>query len=165
MHHLRLIYLALITGLLIGCEETTPPPEDINAWLPLRVGTVDIVAQIAISPAEQQKGLMYRKSLPENGGMLFPYPTPRELSFWMANTPLPLDIGFFDAQGTLREIHRLMPYDTNPVRSRGQNLQFALEMPQGWFAKHGLFQGQRLDMKLLREAMARRGAKPAEFGL
>lgn len=164
MPRLHLLFLPLLF-LLAACEEPVPTIEGVEKWLPLRIGSIDIKAQIALSPAEQQKGLMYRESLPQNSGMLFPYPRPRALSFWMANTPLPLDIAFFDANGILREIHRLMPYDRTPVRSHGDSLQFALEMPQGWFAAHGLFQGQQLDLDLLRDALSRRGADPASFGL
>lgn len=164
MHRLRILLLPLVL-LVSACEEPAPPVQGIGTWLPLRIGDIDIQVQIAISPAEQQKGLMYRESLPQDSGMLFPYQRPRELSFWMANTPLPLDIAFFDGQGILREIHRLMPYDRTPVRSCSDALQFALEMPQGWFAAKGLFQGARMDLDLLRQALSRRGADPATFGL
>ncbi len=163
--HAILLPLFLVLG---GCapERARPPaPAGPEEWLPLAIGAVRFEAQIALTPAEQQRGLMHRDSLPENGGMLFPYPEPQQMSFWMANTRIPLDIGFFDAGGLLLEVHRMVPYDIQPTRSRGRDLQFALEMPAGWFARNGLYPGQRLDLALLAEALRRRGADPARYGL
>jgi uncharacterized membrane protein (UPF0127 family) len=159
---------ALLAGLLTACQpESTGAdrPLGADAWLPLKIGEVELRAQIAISDAEQRKGLMYRDALPQDSGMLFPYTRPRQLSFWMANTRIPLDIGFFDATGLLVEVHRLVPFDTTPVQSRGRDLQFALEMDSGWFARNGLYPGQRLDMQVLAESLRRRGADPRAYGI
>jgi uncharacterized membrane protein (UPF0127 family) len=96
-----------------------------EAWLPLKLGEVTLEAQIVLTREEQRKGLMYRDSLPENSGMLFPYTSPRRLSFWMANTRIPLDIGFFDGTGLLLEIHHMVPFDTNRTTSHGDDIQYA----------------------------------------
>jgi uncharacterized membrane protein (UPF0127 family) len=136
-----------------------------EAWLPMKLGEVPFEAQVVLTPEEQRKGLMHRDHLPENSGMLFPYPTPRRLSFWMANTRIPLSIGFFDGSGLLLEIHHMVPFDTNRTVSHGDDMHFALEMNDGWFARNGLYPGQRLDMPLLAEALRRRGADPDEFGI
>jgi len=169
MHkRLRALVLLQLVILIAGCgRESVPPaaPLGPEAWLPLAIGAVAFEAQIALTASEQQRGLMHRDSLPENGGMLFPYPQPQQMSFWMANTRIPLDIGFFDASGLLLEVHRMVPYDTNPTRSRGRDLQFALEMNAGWFARNGLYPGQRMDTALLAEALRRRGADPRRYGL
>lgn len=165
MQFLRLLSLAFLFVLIAGCEESIPDPVPADAWLPLKVGQVEIKAQLAVTNREQQKGLMYRESLPENSGMLFPYKAPQQLSFWMLNTPLPLDIGFFDGKGVLREVHRLMPFDVTPVRSKYDDLRYALEMEQGWFSANGIKQGQSLDLDTLRRALQQRGANPAEYGL
>lgn len=163
---LPLLWLPLLLT-LSGCSETTPPPEpaDATTWFPLAVGDVALEAQIALSQGEQQRGLMYRESLGENRGMLFPYPSPRRLSFWMANTSIPLDIGFFAQDGRLLEVHRLHPFDTQPTPSRSDQVQFALEMNQGWFRRMGLRPGATLDLDLLAAAIKRRGVNPADFGL
>lgn len=165
MQSLRLLSLAFLIVLIAGCEESIPEPVPADTWLPLKLGQVNIKAQLAITSREQQKGLMYRESLPADSGMLFPYKTPQQLSFWMLNTPLPLDIGFFDGKGVLREVHRLMPFDVTPVRSKYDDLQFALEMEQGWFSANGIKQGQSLDLDTLRKALQQRGATPAQYGL
>jgi uncharacterized membrane protein (UPF0127 family) len=169
MKPLPLPLLLLPVLLLLGaCEDGAArggKPAGPEEWLPLRIESVNLRAQVALTQPEQQKGLMHRDSLPEDSGMLFPYPSPRRLSFWMANTRIPLDIGFFDAEGVLREVHRLVPFDTRSTPSRSDQIQFALEMEAGWFAANGLFPGARLDRDLLAEALARRGADPARFGL
>ena len=76
------------------------------------------------------------------------------MSFWMRNTAIPLDIGFFDDSGTLREIYELKPFDERPVVSRSGGLKFALEVNRGWFSTHGVELGARLDMEALTEILA-----------
>jgi uncharacterized protein len=168
MHRPAFLVLFVCGFLLPGCQpdpDTVAKPLGADAWLPLKVGTVELQAQIAIKESEQRRGLMHRDSLPENGGMLFPYTTARRMSFWMANTRIPLDIGFFDSTGLLLEVHRMVPFDTTPTQSRARDVQFALEMDSGWFARNGLYPGQRLDLDLLADALRRRGADPRAFGL
>jgi hypothetical protein len=87
------------------------------------------------------------------------------MSFWMHNTPLPLDIGFFSSEGELKEIYPMLPFDEATIRSRDERLQFALEMNQGWFHDNGVRPGARLDLAALREALKARGATPGDFGL
>lgn len=142
-----------------------PPPLGPEAWLPLAIGAVRFEAQIVLTPSEQQRGLMHRDSLPENGGMLFPYTQPRQMSFWMANTRIPLDIGFFDGKGMLLEVRRMVPFDTTHTRSRSADVQYALEMNAGWFSRNGIYPGEQLDLAALAGALQRRGAVPQRFGL
>jgi uncharacterized membrane protein (UPF0127 family) len=138
---------------------------DLEVALPLRIDEVDLMAEIAVLPNEQRLGLMHRQSLPADTGMLFPYKQPQRMSFWMANTPLPLNIAFFDSEGVLKEIHRMAPFDRNSTVSSAEDLRFALEMEAGWFAEKGLLPGAQLDLDLLRNALRRRGADPATYGL
>lgn len=166
--------LLLILGALLsclaqtGCEESSSEPRQTataSTWLPLAVGGVPIEAQIVLTAPEQSKGLMHRQSLGEDRGMLFPYETPQPMAFWMKNTLIPLDIGYFDEEGVLREIHALYPRDTRTVASRRDNLSYALEMNQGWFARNNIKPGAKLDRELLAAALSARGANPADFGL
>lgn len=150
-----------------GAEGASPEAVrlPLSAWLPLQIDTVRIEAQIALSAAEMRRGLMFREELESDHGMLFAYAQPQAMSFWMRNTPLPLDVGFFDGQGVLREVHSLYPFDETPVRSGGDQLQFALEMNQGWFAQNKIKPGARLQMDLLIKALTARGANPEDLGL
>ncbi len=102
---------------------------------------------------------MFVESLGENQGMLFFSNRPERQSFWMRNTSIPLDIGYFDSHGRLLEVHPMAPHDETPIRSHSSEILLALEMPQGWFRKHKLFPDQRpqLDLKLIRNALNNRG--------
>ncbi len=167
--HKGLLYFILLTILFItGCDSSNQSDKDplpTDTWFTLKVNDTSIQAQLALMLSEKQKGLMHRQELGENSGMLFPYESPQQVAFWMKNTPLPLDLGLFDGDGVLKEIHRLMPYDMTSVRSHSSDIQFALEMHQGWYAAHGLFPGSKLDLQLVINAVKERGFEPGEFGL
>lgn len=131
----------------------------------IKVGDRTVHMQLAVLEAEMQRGLMERTDLGADEGMLFVYLRPQRMSFWMHNTPTPLDIGFFDAAGELREIYPLHPFDEKPMASRGTQLQFALEVNQGWFQANGVRPGARLDLKAVAAALKARDFEPRRFGL
>jgi len=87
---------------------------------------------------------MYRESLPENHAMLFVFEGPRQASFWMRNTRIPLSIAYLDASGKILEIHDMQPFDETSIRSRSLAVAFALEVNQGWFRKQGIGPGDRV---------------------
>jgi uncharacterized protein len=140
-------------------------PKSVADYFPIRVGEKTIRMQLAVRDAEMQRGLMERRDLGRDEGMIFIYARPQGLSFWMRNTPTPLDIGFFDASGTLKEVYPLHPFDETPVKSRSETLQFGLEMNQGWYRQNGVAPGAKLDLKALAEALKARGFEPKQFGL
>ena len=161
-------YLLTLLVILCGCSRESTETESsatADTWLPLKIGTTEIEVQIVLTRTEQAKGLMQRESLPDNSGMLFAYRDPTPMSFWMANTSIPLDIGFFDSTGLLVEVHRMVPFDTGRTQSRAQNLQYALEMNTGWFSRNGIFPGHRIDLESLAKALRARGASPVAFGI
>lgn len=168
---LRRRFLSLLAlsafALLAGCgaeARKAEGPKTIDDRFAVKLGDRTVQMQLAIQPAEQQRGLMFRKTMGADEGMIFLYDRAQTMSFWMRNTELPLDIGFFDADGTLREIYPLYPRDEQTVSSRGRR-QFALEMNQGWYARNGVKPGAVLDLKALAEAVRARGFKPEAFGL
>jgi uncharacterized membrane protein (UPF0127 family) len=86
---------------------------------------------------------MYTESLPPDRGMLFVFQREDRLAFWMKNTPIPLDIAFIDAQGRILEIQEMKPLDTTVYHSR-QPALYALEVNAGWFQKHGIKVGDKV---------------------
>lgn len=110
----------------------------------LRVAGAELAAEVACRRQEQERGLMHRASLGEGEGMLFVFDRPYWLSFWMKDTPLPLTVAYLDAQGVIRELHDLQPFDTTRVDSQRADLQFALEVPRGWFVRHGIGLGSTI---------------------
>lgn len=166
VRHLLATSLGFATAFFfaVGCtsqeqkEEAVPPTH----FFGLKVDQTTVRVQVVITPREMARGLMDRTQLEPDEGMLFAYSRPRQASFWMKNTPLPLDIGFFSPDGRLLEVYRMFPYDETKVVSKSDQVQFALEMNQGWFSRNGLRPGAVLDLDLLREALKARGTDPAQ---
>lgn len=121
--------------------------------------------QVAVLDAEQQRGLMQRPDLAGNEGMIFVDTMPHQLTFWMKNTPEPLDLGYLTPDGVIAETYDLLPLDERVVASHSDQLQFGLEMPKGWFAANGVHVGSRIDLAALVAALRERGFEPAKFGL
>ncbi len=165
-----LLFTALL-GLIAGCGDprpsTTPDVavKTIDDRFAVKVGDRIVQMQLAASTKEMEKGLMFRQSMGTDEGMLFLYRSPQQMNFWMQNTELPLDIGYFDATGELKEIYPMYPHDERAVSSHAQNLQFALEMNQGWYKQAGVQPGAHLDLKAIAEGLKARGLKPADWGL
>ena len=161
--------LAAVALVLAGCNkdgtDQSVAPKTVADFFPIKVGERTVRMQLAVLPAEQQLGLMFRRDLGPDDGMLFPYRTPQAMSFWMRNTPTPLDIGFFDADGVLREIYQMYPHDETTVNSRSDRLKYALEMNQGWYRDSGVRPGAKLDLVALAAALKARGFDPVTFGL
>ena len=111
----------------------------------LRIGSKKITAEIADEDHERVAGLMFRKSLASDSGMLFVMNHSAPVGFWMKNTEVPLTIAYIDSAGLIKELHDLQPRNEKPVPSRFPNIAYALEMPQGWFSKNNIWPGERIE--------------------
>lgn len=170
-HALSLPCLALWLALGAACAPKETPiaaPAQAAAAdtrFALTLGRQTVRAEIAVSEWERAKGLMYRTTLREGEGMLFVFESPTRQSFWMKNTEIPLDVGYFTQDGALQEVKPLYPHDLAGVNSARDDIAFALEMPQGWFARNGVQVGDRLDRAQIKAALAARGFAPKAYGL
>jgi uncharacterized membrane protein (UPF0127 family) len=108
-------------------------------------GSVAIRAEIARTGDERSRGLMNRSSLPDGEGMLFVFDREQILSFWMRNTLIPLSIAFIRTDGRIAEIRDMYALDETTVRS-SRSVRYALEVPQGWFARMGITPGDYLKL-------------------
>ena len=108
--------------------------------LQLRVGTKAITAEVAADDASRSQGLMFRKALPPDHGMLFVFPEAGQYCFWMKNTPLPLTIAFIDATGRIINLADMQALSLDTHCALAPAL-YALEMEQGWFHRHQLRPG------------------------
>ena len=118
-----------------------------NAGLPeinLSINKHALTAEVAANDDTRTVGLMHRRIMPENRGMLFVFPRSMPLSFWMMNTFLPLSIAYLDEQGVIVNITDMKPLTTDPHPS-AKPAKYALEMNQGWFAKHGIKAGAKVE--------------------
>jgi uncharacterized protein len=109
--------------------------------------------EMALSPVQKEKGLMWRKHLPEGEGMLFKFEPPQRLSFWMKNTLIPLSIGFFREDRSLIEILDMEPAH-GPVREEllprymsTEPAMYAIEVPVGWFKKNKINPGMKFQIR------------------
>lgn len=141
------------------------PTASRETFFACTLGAEPIQIRLALTPDELRRGLMFVQSMPEEEGMLFCYEEPRQVSFWMKNTLIPLQVGYFDQDGKLLEIYSMFARDRTPVPSVSEAVAFALEMNDGWFTRHGVKPGQYLDLKAVAEGMKARGYDPASFGL
>ncbi|MDD3180354.1 MAG: DUF192 domain-containing protein [Opitutaceae bacterium] len=152
--------LALMTVLLLaacGADRKETVTKTVDDFFEIKLGERVIKMQIAVLPGEVQRGLMFRKTMGWDEGMLFAFRRPQTMSFFMRNTSLPLDIGYISGTGELKEIYPMYPFDERTVISHGNDLQYALEMNQGWFKDRGVKPGDKLDLKALAAALKARG--------
>lgn len=102
--------------------------------------------ELALTRPEQEKGLMFRRSIGPEWGMLFVYPDERPLSFWMQNTFIPLDMVFIDGQGGVVNIIRQAEPLTRTRRRSRSPARYVLELAGGRADELGLQAGQRVEL-------------------
>jgi len=169
MKPLRVLKLSLAMTLaaslfaLAGCQKpdaSSPPPApaagvaapvndfseptEAQPKLPtvkLYVGPEQMDAELCATPRQVQTGMMFRKSMGTNDGMLFNLYQPQQAAFWMKNCFVPLSVAYINTEGVIEEIHPLQVQDTNNIVSTATDIRFALETPQGWFDEHHITPG------------------------
>lgn len=110
----------------------------------LNVGEHKLTAEVANTDSTRSTGLMHRRMLPENRGMLFIFPDLALHSMWMMNTYLPLSVAFLDSQGVIINIADMQPH-TQTTHGAARQARYALEMNQGWFRKRGIKPGDKVE--------------------
>lgn len=107
-----------------------------------------IDVEVANTSTERSKGLMFRKEMDDENGMLFIFEKPDMQSFWMKNTILPLDIMFIDSSGVIDTIYRkTIPYSERSLPSR-RRVQFVVEVNGGWSDKNGVKENDLIEFKV-----------------
>jgi uncharacterized membrane protein (UPF0127 family) len=126
-----------MTLLLSAQAQAQMPRIELNA------GIHRIDAEVAADQADRMQGLMNRRNMATNQGMLFVFTRTDRHCMWMRNTFLPLSVAFLDEQGQILNIEDMKP-QTETSHCAAGPARFALEMNQGWFAAKGLKAGQRI---------------------
>jgi uncharacterized membrane protein (UPF0127 family) len=135
-----LICLALaVVSLSCRAEDA---PQKLQA-IRLNAGIHNIQAEVAQTPDQRAIGLMFRKAMGTNEGMLFAFEEPSTQCFWMKNTLLPLSIAFISDDGTVVNIADMKP-QTLDSHCSVKPVRFVLEMNQGWFVRRGIKSGFKL---------------------
>lgn len=106
----------------------------------LIAGVHRIQAEVAATPDSRQIGLMQRRTMALQHGMLFVFPEPGKLCMWMRNTLIPLSVAFLDERGRIINIEDMQPKTEN-THCAARSARYALEMNLGWFKKRGLGAG------------------------
>lgn len=136
------VYGALVAPLLLLLIGTVAAcANEPRVVIPAPAGDVSVTVEIAATPAKRNFGLMYRKDLGPDAGMLFVFDETSEHSFWMKNTPLPLDMIFLDEDRRIVGIVRDATPFTTTSRTVGKPSRYVLEVHGGFSAKHGLADG------------------------
>jgi len=106
----------------------------------LKMGKSEIYVEVANKDVTREAGLMFRRKLEWDNGMLFVFNDSAVRYFWMKNTFIPLSIAFIDDQGKILNILEMPPQTEQTFPSAGP-AKYALEMNSGWFAKEGIKPG------------------------
>lgn len=143
--------LALSLALPMAACSRDASEEASAATIPLTIASKgqahNFNVEVARTDAEQDRGLMFRTSLPADGGMIFPFAKPRIGSFWMKNTLIPLDMFFIRADGSIDRIaENTIPESLEPVVSGGE-VSAVLELAGGTAARLGIDETAKITWK------------------
>jgi uncharacterized membrane protein (UPF0127 family) len=109
-------------------------------------GVHRFTVEVAATPQQQERGLMFRRSLASDHGMIFPYNPPQQVGFWMRNTLIPLDMVFIRDDGRIARVATAQPLDETVVQS-GERIVLVLEIPAGRAAQLGITVGDRVEWR------------------
>lgn len=132
-----MLSLKFVAGLLIGLAFLASTPEDRSdiqsgsLWVETETRTLRFSVEIAATPEQQSRGLMFRKSMPIDHGMLFTLKPPRKVSFWMKNTYIPLDMFFLASDGTVLQISEMTEPLTQDSHRSSRKVSGVLELNGG----------------------------------
>ena len=133
--------LALLFVLPLALAAQTPQSLDTTE---LTIGDHTLTTELATTSSERSIGLMFRESMGEYEAMLFVYDNRAQRCFWMQNTLIPLTLAFIDDDGIILQLADMEPQTTTSHCSQDP-VRYALEVNQGWFERHGLGVGDRVN--------------------
>lgn len=147
-----------VAAALVACSPNVAPAEVVAGQaqtglkqVPLTItsasGAHRFTVDVAATPEQQERGLMFVKHLAGDRGMIFPYDPPQNVAFWMKNTLIPLDIIFIRADGTIARITNARALDETPLPS-GEPITSVLEIAGGRAAELGIATGDRVEWTL-----------------
>ena len=145
MNRQRLLMFAMMVGTVMAGRSAVALD-----WAQITVGPATLRVEMARTPQERERGLMFRRALPQDQGMLF-VQAPGPAAFWMKNTYIPLDLLYFDADGRLLQIEASAPpcvTSTCPIYpSPTATVRYILEINAGETARRGIRIGDRLRLE------------------
>src|SRR5215472_2370620 len=103
------------------------------------------IVEVAATPEQMEQGLMFRRQLAEDAGMLFDYKQPTMATMWMRNTLIPLDMLFVDAQGRIVNIHERAVPESDDVIAAAAPVRYVIELNGGTAARLGIVTGDKVE--------------------
>jgi uncharacterized membrane protein (UPF0127 family) len=143
---MRILILLTLLSVLSASPLQASTEEDVTFGIArLMVGDYPTVlnVELASTDAQRARGLMFRDSLCEQCGMLFDFNQSRYVGMWMKDTFIPLSVAYFTEDGVIVNIRQMQPHTLQSHPSDAP-VRFALEMPQGWFAKQQITPGDKV---------------------
>jgi uncharacterized protein len=155
---MRRVGVALLCGLVVlGCRseaenwpQASLPLAQLGLQAPLGEETVWLTVEVADEEHERALGLMGRRELGPQAGMIFVWPEVAQRNFWMKNTPLPLDMIFSHRGQVVGVVPWAKPYDETALGVNSPS-DMVLEVPGGWAAQHGVGAGWQMKLSMPRE--------------
>lgn len=142
--------VGLLLAMVLGLLPLAACSDESRLVIHTDEGSFPFTVEVVDTPETRAEGLMFRQSLAEDAGMLFDFKEEREVSFWMRNTYIPLDMIFIAPDGTVRTIHEnARPHDPTGIPSQVP-VQFVLEIPGGRAREIGLEPGDRIEHARMR---------------
>ena len=138
-----LLAAALLAAFISSPAHAQDGPQGRLQTIELTAGMHVIRAELAITPIQQQTGMMFRRSMGSNEAMLFVNDEADKRCFWMRNTLLPLSVAFIADDGSIVNVADMTPR-SDESHCSDKPVRYALEMNLGWFAKRGLKAGSKL---------------------
>lgn len=148
---LRIILIVGFLFIAVGVSAKDLKPEVKFDTAEIQIGSKKVMVELSTSPAQHEKGLMYRETLEKDKGMLFIFDKEDTLSFWMKNTYVDLSIAYINKKMKIVDIQEMKatsPLEvTEPVTYPSKKpAMYALEMPKGWFKASNIKVGQSLKL-------------------
>jgi len=131
-------------------KEVTDSPNQKLTTCSLQIGSARVIAEVASTETERERGLMFRTALADGEGMIFVFDKDEAIAFWMKNTKLPLSLAYIASDGTIRQLVDLEPESLASVPSE-RSVRYALEVPRGWFSRVGVKVGDKVNLGSLPE--------------
>ena len=156
-----ILFLLLAAAVFAGCNKSSPPaapvatatdngvptqPQPTLPTMKIYLGAETLDAELALTPREQEIGLMFRTNITDETAMLFTLQQPIRApdGFWMTNCPISLSAAYIGPDGVIEEIHHLEKNDNVPVVATNDNIVYVLEVNDGWFARHNIGAGTEI---------------------
>ncbi|GDX60990.1 hypothetical protein LBMAG32_05240 [Nitrosomonadaceae bacterium] len=122
---MRFLLIIVISILSIPASAETP-------LIDLKISSHTLSVEVSYTKASRERGLMYRKSMKKNNGMLFVFPEVGYHNIWMLNTSIPLSVAFLDKNGVILNITNMIPH-TQTIHSPNSPAKYVIETNLGWF--------------------------------